>query len=311
MVFMRKVLCIWALILVPVLMFGQVKVVEKSAKKAPSWLGLSEAGYIITSGESETLDEANAHCLSNIRQTIISSVAINLTSVETYHEVADMSGKTSDINRKYQSDIEAIAASLPYISNIHIDKAEIYWRKLYDKKERTYRYEVHAKYPFSSLEREMLIAEFKAQEQEQYNKFLALKEDYSSDFTEVEFIDRAISELHALRKYFIDAKRQNEVDALVSNYRRLYKAISIVPYSEKLGEIVYYLELNGRRVTYSKKATARSEYATNIQVRAIEGSLYKITYRYDYCLPEDENTIEVMLKFNSGTAKNTFYFDPK
>lgn len=308
---MRRVLCIWGLLLVSALMFGQIKVVEKSAKRVPSWLGLSEIGYIITSGESETLDEAKAHCLANIRQSIISSVAVNLTSVETYHEVADMSGKSSDINRKYQSDIEAIAASLPYISNIHIDKAEIYWRKLYDKKERTYRYEVHAKYPFSSLEREMLIAEFKAQEQEQYNKFLALKDDYSSDFTEVEFIDRAISELHALRKYFIDAKRQNEVDALVSNYRRLYKAISIVPYSEKLGEIIYYLELDGRRVTYSKKPTAKSEFATNIQVRAMEGSLYKITYRYDYCLPEDENTIEVTLKFNSGTAKNTFYFDPK
>ncbi len=309
--YMRRVLCIWGLLLVSALMLGQVKVVEKSAKRVPSWLGLSETGYIITSGESETLDEAKAHCLANIRQSIISSVAVNLISVETYHEVADMSGKSSDINRKYQSDIETIAASLPYISNIHIDKAEIYWRKLYDKNGRTYRYEVHAKYPFSSLEREMLIAEFKAQEQEQYDKFLALKDGCSSDFTEVEFIDRAISELHALRKYFIDAKRQNEVDALVSNYRRLYKAISIVPYSERLGEIIYYLELDGRRVTYSKKPTAKSEFATNIQVRAIEESLYKITYRYDYCLPEDENTIEVTLKFNSGTAKNTFYFDPK
>ena len=108
-----------------------------------------------------------------------------------------------------------------------------------------------------------------------------------------------------------DAKRQNEVDALVSSYRRLYKAISIVPYSEKLGEIVYFLELNGRRVTCSRKATLKSEYATNLQVRAIEDNLYKITYKYDYCLPEEENTIVVSQKVGSVTAKNTFYFDPK
>lgn len=308
---MKKIVSVLVLLMVASLLSGQEKVVEKSSKRAPSWLGLSERGYIITSSESETLDGARAQCLANIRQAIISSVAVNIQSQERYRESIDMTDDVTDANRRYESDIASIAASLPFISDILLDDAELYWRKLYNRKAKTYKYEVHAKYPFPSYKRDELIAEFEAQEQMQYDKYLALKEGYSSDFTEVEYIDRAISELHALRKYFVDSRRQNEVDALVSNYRRLYKAISIVPFSEKLGEIVYYLELNGRKVTYSRKASAKSEFATNIQVKALENGMYMITYRYDYCLPEDENTIVVTQRFNSGSVKNTFYFDPK
>ena len=308
---MRKSIYIMALLMVANALFAQEKVVESSAKKAPAWLGLSEPEYIITSSESETLDGAKAQCLANIRQTIVSSVAVNISSSENYQEDISMSGNSMDAQRRYQTNIESIAASLPFVSDILLDDAEIYWRKFYNKKDKSYRYEVHAKYPFSTFKRNELISEFMTQDKEQYDKYLALKDGYSSDFTEVEYIDRAISELNALRKYFFDAKRQNEVDALVSNYRRMYKAISIVPYSEKLGEIVYYLELNGRRVTCSRKATLKSEYATNLQVRAIGDNLYKITYKYDYCLPEDENTIVVSQKVGSVTAKNTFYFDPR
>lgn len=308
---MRKFIYILVLLMVANVLFAQDKVVESSARKAPGWIGLSQPEYIITSAENETLDGAKAQCLANIRQSIVSSVAVNISSTENYQEDIAMSGNSMDAQRRYQTNIESIAASLPFVSDILLDDAEIYWRKFYNKKDKSYRYEVHAKYPFSSFRRDELIAEFKIQDQEQYDKYLALKRGYSSDFTEVEYIDRAISELHALRKYFFDAKRQNEVDALVSSYRRLYKAISIVPYSEKLGEIVYFLELNGRRVTCSRKATLKSEYATNLQVRAIEDNLYKITYKYDYCLPEEENTIVVSQKVGSVTAKNTFYFDPR
>lgn len=308
---MRKSIYILVLLMVANVLFAQDKVVESSARKVPGWIGLSQPEYIITSAENETLDGAKAQCLANIRQSIVSSVAVNISSTENYQEDIAMSGNSMDAQRRYQTNIESIAASLPFVSDILLDDAEIYWRKFYNKKDKSYRYEVHAKYPFSSFRRDELIAEFKIQDQEQYDKYLALKRGYSSDFTEVEYIDRAISELHALRKYFFDAKRQNEVDALVSSYRRLYKAISIVPYSEKLGEIVYFLELNGRRVTCSRKATLKSEYATNLQVRAIEDNLYKITYKYDYCLPEEENTIVVSQKVGSVTAKNTFYFDPK
>lgn len=308
---MRKLGYILAFMMLANGLFAQDKVVEKSSRRAPSWLGLSEPEYIITSAENETLDGAKAQCLANIRQSIVSSVAVNVSSTESYKESISMNNDSMDANRKYDTEIESIAASLPFVSDILLDDAEIYWRKLYNRKSKTYRYEVHAKYPFSTFKRNELIEEFMAQDKEQYDKYLALKQGYDSDFTEVEYIDRAISELHALRKYFFDSKRQNEVDALVSSYRRLYKAISIVPYSEKLGEIVYYLELNGRRVTCSRKATLKSEYATNLQVRAIEDNLYKITYNYNYCLPQDENTIIVTQKFNSGSAKNTFYFDPK
>lgn len=306
---MKRVLSLILIIIPFAVILGQEKVVERSAKKAPSWIGLSESGYIITSSVGETLDEARGACLSNIRQLIASSVAVNISASESFSEAITMSNNGMGEDRSYSQDVESIAASLPYITNILIDDAELYWQKVYNKTSKEYKYEVHAKYPFSDFTRAKLISDFLEQDQRQYDKYLKLKEDYSS-FTEVEFIDRAINELHTLRNYFFDAKRQNEVDALTIDYRKLYSAISIVPFSEKLGEIVYYLELNGRRVTSSKKPTVKSDYASSIQVYNLENGMSKITYSAEYCLPEDENIIKVSLRVGSYTVKNTFSFKP-
>ena len=47
----RKLIYTVAFLMVAGTLFGQEKVVDQSAKKAPSWLGLSEPGYIVTSAE--------------------------------------------------------------------------------------------------------------------------------------------------------------------------------------------------------------------------------------------------------------------
>lgn len=305
----NKYIVLLATVLFVIPLHAQYKVIESSSKKAPSWIGVSQSDYIIVSSEGGSLDDAKVKCLEYIKQSIITSVAVNISSTEKFSESVEMVGESMNANRKYESEIESIAGSLPFISGILIDDAEIYWKKLYNKKDKSYKYEVHAKYPFSSIRRGELVSEFMAQDKEQYDKYLSLKDAFDT-FDNVEFIDQAISNLHALRKYFFDAKRQAEVDALVNNYRRLYKAISLLPYSEKLGEIVYYLELDGRKVTCSRKPTVKSQYATNIQVIPNEDKTYTLTYNYDYCLPEDDNTIEVIQKFASGSVKNTFYFDP-
>lgn len=305
---MKKVLTL-LLAVVPLVAMAQEKVVEKSAKRAPEWIGLSAPGYIITSSEGATLDEARGGCLSNIRQIIASSVAVNISSSEAFSETITTQNDGVDKDRRYSTEIESIAASLPYVTNILIDDAEIYWQKIYNKKSKQYHYEVHAKYPFSDFTRGKLISEFMEQDKSQYDRYLALKEQYFT-FTEAEFIERAIGELHTLRKYFFDAKRQNEVDALTADYRSLYSSISIVPFSEKLGEIVYYLELGGRRITCHKKGVAKSDYATSIQFFNMENGMTKITYNYDYSLPEDENVIKVSIRIGSYTVKHNFFFTP-
>jgi hypothetical protein len=288
--------------------YAQQKVVERSSKKAPEWVGVSVADHIVVSGEAASLNAAKEKCLANIRQSIVNSVATNISSKELTLDTQTINGQTTDVLHRYESQVQAIAAKLPFITGISLDDAEIYWQKLYNKREKSYKYEVHAKYPFSLLRRNSLIMEYLKQEQEQNEKYRALKSEFST-FTEIEFINRAIAELKALEHYFVDQKRKEEAKVLASNYHKLYSQISIVPYHNALGEIVYYLNLEGRRMTTSRRPNIKSQYATSINFAPAEQNMYRITYNYDNCQDNDENKIEVIHNFASGSTRYACFFD--
>lgn len=287
---------------------AQIKVVEKSSKEVPSWLGGAMQDYVIVSAEDATLDGAKARCLSDIKQSIINSVATYVKSEETSLDFNIQENQETRAARIYSSQVESIAARMPFITGISFNDSEVFWKKLYNKKDRSYKYEVHVKYPFSRVERDKLIDSFLEYDRAQQEKFDSIKDKYSK-FTEVEYIGVAINDLKALKSYFVDDMRSAEVTALMDNFQKLYKSISIVPYSSSLGEIVYYLTLGDRRITSSRKPTISSVFATEIVHTPIEDNMYKITYVSDYSLPEDEKKIDVVHKFASGSAKHSFYFD--
>ena len=305
---MRTLIVMLSLLLATQGVYAQQKVVERSSKKAPEWVGVSVADHIVVSGEAATLNAAKEKCLANIRQSIVNSVATNISSKELTLDTQTINGQTTDVLHRYESQVQAIAAKLPFITGISLDDAEIYWQKLYNKREKSYKYEVHAKYPFSLLRRNSLIMEYLKQEQEQNEKYRALKSEFST-FTEIEFINRAIAELKALEHYFVDQKRKDEAKVLASNYHKLYSQISIVPYHNALGEIVYYLNLEGRRMTTSRRPNIKSQYATSINFAPAEQNMYRITYNYDNCQDNDENKIEVIHNFASGSTRYSFFFD--
>ena len=305
---MRTFIAMFCLLLATQGIYAQEKVVERSSKKAPQWVGVSIADHIVVSAEAKTLSEAKDKCIADIRQSIINSVATNISSKELTLDTQTINGQTTEVLRRYESQVQAIAAKLPFVTGVSLDDAEIYWQKIYNKREKSYKYEVHAKYPFSLLKRNSLIMEYLKQEQEQNEKYHALKSEFST-FTEIEFINRAIAELKALEQYFVDQKRKDEAKVLASNYHKLYSQISIVPYHNALGEIVYYLNLEGRRMTTSRRPNIKSQYATSISFAPAEQNMYRITYNYDNCQDNDENKIEVIHNFASGSTRYSFYFD--
>ena len=195
---------------------AQEKVLESSAKKAPAWIGTTEAGFIIVSAEEPTLDAAQKRCLNDIRQSIVNAVCVNIRSEETLTERQTEYAVASDIYRRYESQLKTVAGRLPFITGILISDAETYWEKRYVKRDKRTYYLCHVRYPFPITRRNALIAEFLRQDREQYAKLTALKEQFGT-FTRIEEIDRAITELEPLIAYFFDDMRRNEAQALQRN----------------------------------------------------------------------------------------------
>ncbi len=300
-------LCLAALALVET-GAAQEKIQERSAPKAPKWIGTSASEYIIVSAEEPTLDAARDRCLKDIQQAIVNTVSVNICSDEQLFEQQHERDGASTFSRDYESQIRTQAGRLPFITNITLSDAEIYWeRRLVKKEKRTY-YICHAKYPFPLTRRNELIAEFMRQDREQYAKYLALKEELDT-FTRIEDIGRAITDLGQLYDYFFDGRRRGEVEALQRKYRSAYGEIAAIPYSNELGEHYFYLTIAGRRVTTSRAPVIKSQYATDIVVTPVGESLYRVTYNHEQCLDEDDNRIELIYMLGAQAVRHGFSFD--
>lgn len=305
---MKYILVTGLMLLLTLTGLGQEKVLERSAKQAPAWIGTTEREYIIVSAEETTLDAAKSRCLNDIRQAIVSAVCVNIQSAETLSEQQIERNGETDLYRRYESQLRSVAGRLPFITGISLSEGETYWERRYVKREKRSYFICHVRYPFPTMQRNALIAEFLQQDRAQYGKYLELRERFDT-FTRVEEIDRAITELEPLISYFFDDMRRDEAQALQRNYRKLYGMISTETCGNELGEHLFCFLLNGRRVTTSRKPTVRSQWATDIVVTEQDDGLYRVNYDYEMCPDEGENRIELIYLLGGQAVRHSFAFD--
>lgn len=308
---MKKIIALCTALLLLQGTFAQTtKVIERSAPKAPEWIGISMPDYVIVSAEEATLDGARQRCLNDIRQAVVNAVAVNITSEETSTESQDRYNLSTSVYGRYESQVKTVAGRLPFISGIALSKGETYWEKCLEKKSKRTYYICHVKYPFSRGERLRLTEEFLRQDREQYEKYLELKRNLDT-FTQVEYIDRAIVELEPLIAYFFDDLRRNEAEALRSSYRQLYTRITAVPCQSAPGEHFFALELDGRRVTTSHAPKIKSSCATGVEVVPGEDGRYRVTWDESGCLDGDDQTIELVYLLGGRPVRHTIRFDAR
>lgn len=287
---------------------AQERIVDRSEKNAPQWLGVTDPDYVVVSAEGSTLDEARSRCENYIRQSIVNSVAVHVASDEHLFETQVDDDGDSYIYRRYESRLETIAGRLPFITDISISDADTYWEERYVRNEKRTFFVFHARYPFPSSRRQALIDQFLRQDKAQYDKYLQLKNNFDS-FDEIEDIDRAITDLEPLISYFFDDMRRNDAIALQRNYRQLYSHVSVEVCSDELGEHIFCLMLDGRRVTTSRTPVVDSDWATDVSVRVDGDGCYHVCYNYDDCPDDELCSIELVYVLNGNTIRHEFSFD--
>lgn len=307
---MRRLLATAALLLcICATAFAQKeKVVESSAKKAPAWLGISTPEYICVSATAETLDAAQSLCMSDIRQFIINSIAVNVTSTEMSYQNQQARNGVADLLKIYSSQVETKGAAIPYLSGISLSNAEdIYWERRFVRREKRYYCICHVKYPFTEAERRAAIAEFRKIDNGYTERLEELKSNFDT-FTDLSYIDRAVSEINPLAEYFFDDVRKSEAEELQRRYRALNGEVAIVPEEASLGSYRYGLWLHGRRVTTDKMPKLKSEYALNLRM-VPDGESYVVLYD-EQGIEGEENNVEIRYTFGGKTLAHTFTFDP-
>lgn len=285
----------------------QYKVTQKSVKKAPVWLNMTEQDYIITSAISSDVEKAKNECLDNIRKYIIDAVAQNVkASSESNIQQKSVNNSITQFLDNYSYTAQTQSANVPYLKGISFSKvADSYWEKREEKGTKKTSYLYSVKYPFPSLELKKLVHEFDRIDSEMVSKLNALENGYKQSNT-VEQIDKAIADLNPLISYFFDDIRKNAAQTLQNNYRELYRQIAFREISNEPGTYEFALTLGGNDIEIARRPELKS--ATLTQLRAEQNEKkWKVNYNYATCDLSEENSGAIIFRIGGKTLTNNFY----
>lgn len=287
---------------------AQWKVVDKSHKHKPSWVGGAERNYLIVSADAPTLEAAKEKLLISLKQQIVGTIATRIVAETNISRQQTTVGRESDYTENITSSVQAKVGRVPFVSEISLSKAkEYYWEKLYDKKKKAYLYEYHVKYLFTDFEIQELVSQFNEHENG-LNVRLTAYTDELEKIESVEQIDRNINELKSLLQEFDrDDPRCMQTEQLTNMYRKLYSFLDLREEERpSLHTVSLGLYLRNRRIASLQKPQLLSNCASKLSYTINEG-YYHISYDDTACYEQDENYLEIRFRFgNKITSKKVY-----
>lgn len=271
------------------------KVVEKSSRHTPDWIGGMAEGYIIVSAEGITLDEAQQKAMTNVREQIVSAVATRLHAFTTItmHEVTD--NGNIDFHKELDSRLSVQAADIPYLANISPSHAEAYyWQKIRRPDKSTY-YVYHLKYPLSNSQLRLLVEEYESR-QKMLND--SLQTFASTNFADYDNLDQMLI-LHAHLKQFAASLHEDdsrrEICAMIrSNYEQmLRKNLRVEAISSDRSKTVAGLFYGDKQLQHTLVPKTHSNCLTAIETK-LTGDAATITYDYSTgCYEDEQNWLDI------------------
>lgn len=285
------------------------KVIERSDKKAPLWYESAESGYIVASAEAASMEEARQMCLASIKRQILQSVAENIEFSDS-HVMKQTTGndRITEFLDEYTAEGSTRAASVPFIKGISLSKVDgSYWEKRRDKKTDVTTYCYAVRYPFPASEHRMLVMEFEKRDKEMEALVSGLEK--SIDTVEsVEEINQRINTLRPAMDYFFDKTRQQWVNGVADNYRKLPNSITVKGEAIDNTNHRVALWLNGKKIKTGVMPRLTSNCASRLKVSP-EGDDLLITFDNEDCLPDEVNAVDAVFRLHGRALKYTIHFE--
>ncbi len=271
------------------------KVIEKSSRHQPAWLGGMQDGYIIVAAEAETLDAAQQKAITGIREQILAAVATKVQSSTaiTLHEVTDNGNIQS--HRELVSLLSVEAADLPYLANISPSHAEDYWWCKVRRNDKTTYYQYNVKYPLSSSKLRMLVEQYEKQQQAITDSLQYFAAVDFSNYDALESMLQVYSDLRRFNETLRDDSHHALCDAIRRGYDRMlstYLRPEVVTCTRD--SLHVRLMYGDKPVTHNLRPKAKSNCLTAIEVTPQKDEDL-VTYDYQTgCYDDDQNWIELI-----------------
>ncbi len=299
---MKKLIVILAIML-PLVATAQrkgFKLVETVPSSEPKWVGAREhPDFIYVMGqEGATLAEAKNAALQGVLSDIAMSVAVNVNGDITNQSVINVVGDKVTYEESVVNNIKTKIARMPAIQGIAVQKADVFYKRFYNKKTGEEYYVLYMRYPFNEFERRDLITAYNQMEKEIDEKIAKYIEDVDN-VESVEDVKTSISGLISLKKELSeDDSRINQISTVVGMYNDIYNAIMMDVVESVPGKVAVRLLYNDRLIETSQKPRVSSDCATDFDI-STENGLWYIGYDSRFCYQQDYPTINVVFKVGS------------
>ena len=271
------------------------KVLEKSHKHAPDWIGGMEKDYIIVSTEAGNLEDAQTKAITKIREQIISAIATQVHSATniTMHEVTE-NGQI-DSRREVKSELSVTAADIPYLADVSPSHAaDYYWVKT-QRADKSIVYGYHVKYPLSNMKLHQLVEEYE-KTQKAVND--SLQSFSGTDFAAYNSLDEMLARHSQLKQFMLslreDDPRRNICQSIRQNYERMMSGnihVETAGSDRKQTEVV--MMYGDKQIACSLTPKTKTNCLTAIETRST-GHGNVISYDYTTgCYDDEQNWLEV------------------
>lgn len=270
------------------------KVVERSVKNVPVWVGAHTPETILVTVEAPSLEEARSQAVMAIQRRIIQSVATNVSFEMSQNSSEDFSDGDVRSSESMKSHTEIVAAKLPFIKGVSLSQAtDTYWEKLEDKKRHITEYRLNVLYPLPAAELESMRSQYEEEDSARENRMNELSANLCS-VRSAAGIQSAMGELKGLCDYFPDATRRGEAARLEKEYAAILKRVEVSAQQTGAGQCVVFTTLNGEPFDGGGKVTVKSECANRLKVLpADNGFDWVIMFCTEDCLDTEENFLEI------------------
>lgn len=306
---MKKIFTLFALSLIAFTCVAQdFKVLERSEKKTPDWVGRSGDGFICVSAKADDMETARTQCMRSIKVEIIEAIALNVVSESKSYM---MNKQTNDVNEfvdEFMSNSTTKAAQLPFITGISPSKiAETYWEKVQDKSTRKVSYMVAVKYPIDEGELNKYRQEFLALDKSMEQQTIEL-ENKVRNLSSIEELDNGLIKIEECIEYFFDSRRLKWAEGIAEQYRLIPSRLSVHGKAGRTDSYTVWIELDGRKITPAGNPKLTSNCAGDLKFTR-DGQDYIITYDTADCLSDEQNTIEVSFRIKGKTLREKFIIE--
>jgi hypothetical protein len=268
------------------------RVIEKSEKLRPEWVYGISNDFVIVEGVGLTWDQAQDDALKKLKERIVSSVAVNISS-ETNMQVSE---QTIDNMSKYSENTEVITnISTDFFNSlkgISLSKSTaFYWEKmLYPEKQKMVHY--HIKYPFSQKELNELISEWEKTDKGFTAELDALEEKIQNSVSIAE-MQELLDKTKALKEIF-GGTRKSRVALFETEINQHLSSLKFEVQKQTRGQIVIKLLSSDRYFKMTSDLVFESSCASLQDKKLIEdGFGLEINYDADFCYSEEKATISV------------------